>query len=346
MVKTKNRYLELDAFRGIAAIIVVIFHFSLTLEDGNEVLFKWGITGVDLFFIISGFVIALSINHVSKGTEFAINRFSRLYPTYWASVTFTFSIMCLHNYYTDTELYVGKYLANMTMFQYYLGFGDLDGPYWTMIVEMLFYVLILILYQLNILKHIKIIGVLICSITVILACFFWSPSISYLFTSVPLIQFFPLFFAGMLFYKIITKKDGAFFNYALLLFCLACQVVLFPYVGRSRIYLSQWDYAILISIYFSIFMFFVEGKLKFIAIKPLLFLGKISFALYLTHYYISTRHVIPFFKDYLGINWAIVFFAIALPICLVTATIITYFIEIPYNKKIRAQLNKINATFA
>ena len=57
----EDRLLELDALRGIAAMMVVLFH--LTMNTAIEKFgFRYGVTGVDLFFIISGFVIFLTLN--------------------------------------------------------------------------------------------------------------------------------------------------------------------------------------------------------------------------------------------------------------------------------------------
>lgn len=52
--------------RGIAALLVVLFHFRADLnkvysqQDLGDLLFGSGMSGVDLFFIISGFIIVLS----------------------------------------------------------------------------------------------------------------------------------------------------------------------------------------------------------------------------------------------------------------------------------------------
>ncbi len=91
----KTRFEELDALRGVAALFVVFFHYTLSRPQA-DLGFKLGSTGVDLFFIISGFVILLSLEHVEKPGQFIINRICRLYPTYWASVTISFSILLMH----------------------------------------------------------------------------------------------------------------------------------------------------------------------------------------------------------------------------------------------------------
>src|SRR5262245_16693709 len=83
-----SRLRELDALRGVAALFVMFYHFSMD-RTGFERYLSFGTTGVDLFFIISGFVIFMSLEKVSDSREFIINRISRLYPTYWAAVTYS-----------------------------------------------------------------------------------------------------------------------------------------------------------------------------------------------------------------------------------------------------------------
>ena len=61
-----NRIRELDSLRGIAALVVLIFHFSL-LKPELLAFTKFGVTGVDLFFIISGFVITMSLDRIQSG---------------------------------------------------------------------------------------------------------------------------------------------------------------------------------------------------------------------------------------------------------------------------------------
>ena len=65
-----NRFQELDALRGIAALMVVFFHFTIGRPEA-KLGFKLGTTGVDLFFIISGFVIF--ILRVKKNSNFIIH---------------------------------------------------------------------------------------------------------------------------------------------------------------------------------------------------------------------------------------------------------------------------------
>jgi len=86
-----KRIYQIDLFRFIAAFAVVLYHYlyrgyaagnmSLLRFDGVGEYFRYGYLGVDLFFIISGFVIAFSIKHLSL-RKFFNSRFKRLYPIF------------------------------------------------------------------------------------------------------------------------------------------------------------------------------------------------------------------------------------------------------------------------
>lgn len=338
----KSRFEELDALRGLAAIMVVFFHFTMGRNQA-DLGFKLGTTGVDLFFIISGFVILLSLEHVEKSGQFIINRISRLYPTYWASATITFSTLLAYGIYKMdfSNVSVVQYLGNMTMFQFYLKIPNLDGPYWTMIIEILFYILMVIIFKFKLLKYLNSIGVVL-TILIVLATHFQIDNIwvSRLFYGVPVLQFWPLFFAGILFYKIIKKNINQTKHYGMIILCLISQIILFNYSGRSKHFIDFWENAFMLIFYFSLFILFVNGRLKFIINKPSLFLGKISFALYLIHQMISIDYIMPLLTNRLNLNF---WFSstIALFCSIGIATFITYFIEVPYSRKMKNKLYTI-----
>jgi peptidoglycan/LPS O-acetylase OafA/YrhL len=88
-----NKFLSIQALRGIAALGVVAFH-SLSIEqkysNGDSLLpdfFRLGQSGVDLFFVISGFVMVTVTKERFKingeSMRFLWGRLSRIYPTYW-----------------------------------------------------------------------------------------------------------------------------------------------------------------------------------------------------------------------------------------------------------------------
>jgi peptidoglycan/LPS O-acetylase OafA/YrhL len=338
-----NRIQELDALRGIAALVVLIFHFSLLNPDLLKFT-KFGITGVDLFFIISGFVITMSLDRIQFGYQFVINRFSRLYPTYWAAVIFTFLIICINKYFfgadPHTPLPTQDFLYNLTMFQYYFGVKDLDGPYWTMIIEMLFYLVMLYLFLTKSLKSAVAILIPWVLLGTIITEFHWfQPFSMAYFKNFPLAQSLPLFVSGILFYRIFTKQENKLLNILLIIGCYLLQVLLFTKTGRANYYISQEGYKAVLAVYYVLFFLFVFGKLHFIVTKGTLFLGKVSFALYLIHQHFSIYFLIPNLMKW-GINYYIAAFLIALPVCILIATAITFWIEKPAGTWFKQNLNR------
>lgn len=104
-----------------------------------------GILGVELFFMISGFVILMSIWGRGLGA-FALSRLVRLFPAYWVSVAVTAAVYGLTAATAlDPKLSLGEYGVNLTMLQRAFGVYDANGVYWSLWVELRFYVLISIL---------------------------------------------------------------------------------------------------------------------------------------------------------------------------------------------------------
>jgi len=83
-----GRIQELDSLRGIAAVAVVLYHFTYRFGELYEFQtpppfqVTLGQYGVQLFFIISGFVIFMTLNRTRRPLDFVVSRFSRLHPTY------------------------------------------------------------------------------------------------------------------------------------------------------------------------------------------------------------------------------------------------------------------------
>lgn len=141
------RLLALDALRLGAALMVVVYHLAGDRPDGWQqsavsafgpvhTASKYGFLGVQLFFIISGFVICMSAWGRSVG-DFFVSRVVRLYPAYWLAVILAAGVLALG---AGASPKARDVLANMTMLQEFLGVRNLDQSYWTLAIEMLFYV--------------------------------------------------------------------------------------------------------------------------------------------------------------------------------------------------------------
>ncbi|MFC5718579.1 acyltransferase family protein [Streptomyces gamaensis] len=152
-----GRLYLLDGLRLVAALVVVAFHYVGRDNGGTGFTYAWGKPtsevfpaaqpiaaygwlGVQLFFIISGFVICRSCWGRTV-RQFAISRFLRMYPAYWFGVLLTSSILLLTGVFTWDSPTRSRILANLTMFQSPMGMYNVDGVYWTLWAEMRFYLL-------------------------------------------------------------------------------------------------------------------------------------------------------------------------------------------------------------
>ncbi|PHZ02606.1 acyltransferase family protein [Citrobacter freundii] len=100
MMDHKNNKIlnSIQVLRGIAALSVVLYHYSFYLvPDGGDIskrIFSWGGVGVDLFFVISGFIMIIVTNNNQPGLasskKFIINRISRVLPVYYVILLLAF----------------------------------------------------------------------------------------------------------------------------------------------------------------------------------------------------------------------------------------------------------------
>jgi len=339
----QKRILELDALRGVAALCVVIFHYTLHTPYERPGFFL-GITGVDLFFIISGFVILLTLTKTKRWQDFLINRFSRLYPTYWVCVMITFlagNIYLIHNHRSTGE-WSQSFAPNLTMFQAYFNRYDLDASYWTLLVEMLFYVYMGVIFISGGLKAIERIALL----TLLPIIFYSTPYFSshlpglhsFLGRYVPLFYSFPLFFAGILFYK--SKTEGqTLWRYVLLTLCFGCQLCLYKERMRGGMFVSFVEYIAMLTLFYGLFVLYLNNGLGVIVNRATLFLGEISYSLYLLHQYIGVNVVIRGVVKYGHVHF---FLGVVVAVlqAIVLAWIVTILIEKPATRLIRTALRR------
>jgi peptidoglycan/LPS O-acetylase OafA/YrhL len=144
--KTDARFALLDLLRLVAALLVLCFHWlfrghaagaqGTEFTDGGQ-LAVYGYIGVDWFFVISGFVIAWTAEGRTAAT-FAILRFSRLYPGFLACMTITYLMTITYQWPGNSPDWT-DWLANATMIAPLFGHQFMDGAYWSIVVEIVFY---------------------------------------------------------------------------------------------------------------------------------------------------------------------------------------------------------------
>jgi hypothetical protein len=97
-MRNQPRIEGIDALRGLAALSVVLYHYTAWYDSdygphhtapGLGLAFVYGQFGVELFFIISGFVIYMTLENTNHIYDFAVSRIARLYPAFLACLTVT-----------------------------------------------------------------------------------------------------------------------------------------------------------------------------------------------------------------------------------------------------------------
>lgn len=325
------RLLELDSLRGIAALSVVLFHYTFLynktfgLSEALPLVFNIGYVGVGLFFMISGFVIFYSIKKCKYHRNFIVTRSARIFPAYWIAIILTALIT---NNYTLTLLQHSwaDVLINFSMLQSFIGIKNVDHVYWTLAYELLFYFFMYLFYRLNLIKHITkiiIIWLLFQTLSILatkyIGYFPWKLTVFFM------LKYIHLFLAGIIFQKLYESPEKHVY-YLILLHCLINQWLGGNFAGSTAV-----------SIFFVIFILFINGWLKWIITKPLLFLGTISYPLYLTHQNIG--YVIIHYLQANNIS-ALPAVFITLVFSLILATLISFYIEKPAMRKIRSRFIK------
>ncbi|MFI6275707.1 acyltransferase family protein [Streptomyces sp. NPDC050988] len=149
----ENRLRALDGLRLIAALMVAAYHYG---GRGGEVTQAWGTSakaqfptlhpwfaygclGVQVFFVISGFVICMS-GWGRPLRSFFASRASRLLPSYWAAIVIVTVVFALPVVAYKT-VSPSDALVNLTMMQQPLGADRVLGVCWTLWAEVRFYAL-------------------------------------------------------------------------------------------------------------------------------------------------------------------------------------------------------------
>ncbi|GGY32885.1 acyltransferase [Streptomyces xanthochromogenes] len=148
-----SRLRALDGLRLIAALMVALYHYGGRSGDisrgwgtspkklfpGAHEWFSYGCLGVQIFFVISGFVICMS-GWGRPLRSFFASRVSRLYPAYWAALIIITAVFALPwvVYKTVTP---SEFVVNLTMLQMPVGVPRVLGVCWTLWAELRFYAL-------------------------------------------------------------------------------------------------------------------------------------------------------------------------------------------------------------
>jgi peptidoglycan/LPS O-acetylase OafA/YrhL len=156
MAAPAGRIRFIDGLRGLAILMVVLFHayvrwpqsYTYGTQFAHNPLLNTSTTGVDLFFIISGFVILMTLEGCSGFGVFIFKRWMRLFPAMLAaSLVIAITAAVLPERPEGTigffDLFPGLTFGGDDVFHFFGGEGSphsIEGTFWSLYVEVRFYI--------------------------------------------------------------------------------------------------------------------------------------------------------------------------------------------------------------
>ena len=337
------RFYLIDALRGIAALWVVLYH---AYEGGHidllrsqlphfisVALFEKGHYGVPIFFVISGFVMAHSLNKdkvtLNYFGKFVVRRSVRLDPPYWGSIVLVLGLAFVSAKVTGENFAfpsLSQLIAHLFYAQTILGYEHINIIYWTLCLEVQFYLIyclmVYVRQKLNI-THLTIL--LVCGLVSLV----WplkllpDPLIKGLF-----LPFWHAFLLGVFVYHTWKKDLSVFFLMSYVVILLLASLYY-----KNEFTLFALATAVLVTVAAQF------GKLSSLNWRSLQKLGLISYSLYLTHNPITGASFFVFYKVF-GRSYFSEFLGLMfnLTVCILFAFIFWYLLErwsIALSKKIR-----------
>jgi len=293
----------IHGLRGIAALSVVLFHCYDSTPVANRVvatipsmadyLIRRGFLGVDLFFVISGFVISLTLFRrlatLGEFGRFFLRRQLRLDPPYWTAIALSVgSALVVNRLRPLTGAPVpsaGAVIAHLFYLQDFLGIRDIVGVFWTLCMEIQFYLffgLVILWFDKSSVSGRTIGWVMLPLYVLSIACF-WDlvPSLRGLF----LPRWFE-FFTGVILFLFwrqqLSRTQLLVYQGTLLLF-----VLVNPPTDNGMAWITTAT-VLLISLVFAVAA--QTGGIRTWFDKPVMrYFGSISYSLYLMHAVVGIR---------------------------------------------------------
>jgi peptidoglycan/LPS O-acetylase OafA/YrhL len=317
-----KRYRSLDAIRGIAAFGVVLFHYrnhfgAAPYAKALEPVYQRGMIFVDVFFVMSGYLLVTIYAGRRDFWALAWRRVARLAPLHWlmlALVTILQHLM-VRRYgvpftYAQNDAY--HFLLNLLLLQstgLANGFS-FDGPSWSISVEWLINLLLFALLAAGIRR----LTLAACSLALLSALAMWHHGKSMLagglfggYVDVALLRGSTGFFAGVALSRLVPlaaeprapapaaweRAAGHLWDLVLVLSVVALTIFMAsnPVAGRPGV-----DFSVVLVVIPALIAGAVHGRwaARALALRPLQWLGRVSYSLYLVHFPMQALFVLLF----------------------------------------------------
>ena len=132
-----GRILELDAIRALSCLNLMLFHFTWVyhhkygFETDLGFTFPYGKYGVQLFFMLSGLVNAMTLLSKRNPGDFLAARFIRILPSYWLVIALNVCLFAMLPMY-DHPVQFNETAANLTTLPNLFGFENMEPVTWTL----------------------------------------------------------------------------------------------------------------------------------------------------------------------------------------------------------------------
>jgi peptidoglycan/LPS O-acetylase OafA/YrhL len=292
---TKVRLSFADGLRGIAALWVVLFHLAEGQHIENvkkiipifayNIFFDWGHLGVAIFFVLSGFVMALNAQKIkfdsTNAFRFVIRRLKRLAPPYYFAIAFTLILLFIKSKALHLSIdppSIGNVVQHIFFVQDFFGTPQINIVFWTLCVEIQFYIVFAVLLWFADLMEKRFDILFARNLVIMAACFvalLWPLKImSTVFWQGGFIGFWYSFLAGVMVCWAWLNK-GMLLN-ASIAYCLTLLVIGLAY---------RESFVIVAALTANLIMFTgIKQKMHRWLNWPILqWLGLISYSLYLLH---------------------------------------------------------------
>lgn len=309
----KSRLEFLDCLRFFAALSVIIQHIFERVSPSfgwfSSNYFQFGAYGVTLFFLTSGFIIPVSLEKYKSLKKFWIGRIFRLYPLFLLSLIIKL-VYIFASGYQGMDINAVTVLANISMLAKFMGIPLIEGLYWTLNLEMAFYIAVSGLFIIGLLRRSLLVAYGALGFSILIGVI--GSGVLHLFEGGWLMVFYlATMFVGTVFYRKM-KGDNSF--YALALLILVAVLVLF-----ANTFLNLYNNAstgsfggksfwpvtnAVLAAYLTFALFFHLRHFSYP--KPFVYFGAISYSLYLNQAIIITLVMSNVNNPFLSASLAVV----------------------------------------
>lgn len=281
---------DIQILRGLAVLLVVLFHLDLKF-------FNSGFLGVDVFFVISGFLMAILYDPSDK-KKFFTRRIKRLLPAYFATIFFTIIVALFivelseFNQVLEQSIFASLFTSNIGFWMQNSYFSKSDfNPLlhlWSLGVEIQFYLIVPLLFWFY--KRAKPLFYLTILVSILgcLALVTVSPKTAFFMMPFRLWEFLLGFYVAKTFTENGNIKFEKYNIVGLISLVIVFLIPIIPVDGEklSIIYGHPGLIAIAISLFTALILIFGLPKyiLNNIFGKIFVFLGKYSYSIYLVHF--------------------------------------------------------------